>query len=82
MKIEIRNNGIKDITVILADEGKVFKRKNTDDIYGDEMWLGYSYYIGGIKQDPPHLDTPEDFEEIDNPNDTSPEEALQIITGQ
>lgn len=67
MTIETRNNGIRDITVIKADEGKVFRRKGTEDIFGDEVWLGYSYYINGVKQDPPHLDVPEDFEEIDAP---------------
>lgn len=66
MKIEIVNNGVRNITVIVADEGKVFRRKGTEeDIYGHEVWLGYSWYINGAKLDEPHLDTPEDFEEID-----------------
>lgn len=49
---------------IIADEGKVFRRIGTNDIFGEEIWLGYSYYISGVLQNPPHLDTPEDFEEI------------------
>ena len=65
MKIETRNNGLEDCTVIVANGGKVFKRIVSDEILGEEIWLGYSYYIGGELQDPPHLDVPEDFEEVD-----------------
>lgn len=67
MKTEVRNNGIKDVTVLIADEGKIIRRKNTEDTFGDELWLGYSYYINGKKLSEPHLDVPEDFEEIDAP---------------
>ena len=52
---------------IIAAEGKVFRRKGTDDVFSNDMYLGYSYYINGIRQNPPHLDAPEDFEEIDEP---------------
>ena len=69
MTIRTENNGITDITVITADEGKVLRRKGTEDVFGDELWLGYSHYIGGTKVDPPHLDTPDDFEEIDAPEE-------------
>ena len=60
---------------IKADEGKVFRRKGTHEIYGDEMYLGYSYFIDGVLQDPPHYDVPEDFEEIDRPTE---EEYMQM----
>lgn len=63
MKIETINN----VTVITADKGKIFRRKGTNDTLGDELWLGYSYYINGEKLQEPHLDIPEDFEEIDEP---------------
>ena len=53
--------------VITAQKGKVFRRKEDGTIYGKEINLGYSYYINGVKLDTPHLDTPEDFEEIDEP---------------
>lgn len=49
---------------IVASEGKVFRRKADGFIYGKEIFLGYTYCIGGIKLTEPHLDTPEDFEEI------------------
>lgn len=69
MKIETRNNDIKDCTVLIAEKGKIFKRKNSEDELGDELWLGYSYYLNGVKLDTPHLDTPDDFEEIDVPTE-------------
>ncbi len=53
--------------VITAQEGKVFRRKEDGMIYGKEINLGYSYFIGGVKLQEPHLDVPEDFEEIDEP---------------
>lgn len=52
---------------IIAEEGKVFARKQTGEIFGTEINLGYSHYIGGVLQDPPHYDEPDDFEEIDMP---------------
>ena len=94
MIVELRNNGIKDVTVLIADEGKVLRRKTSDEIMGKELWLGYSYYIGGVKQSPPHLDVQDDFDEIDEPEpeeepevipeepDISDSEALEIITGK
>lgn len=73
MKIEIKNNGIKDCVTITADEGKTLKRKNFNEILGNEIWLGTTYYIDGLLQNPPHIDAIEDFEEIDEieePNDS------------
>lgn len=67
MKIRIENNGVSDVTVITAENGKVFRRKNTDDVLGEEIWLGKSYYVNGEKLTEPHIDVPEDFEEIDEP---------------
>ena len=50
---------------IIADEGKVFRRKSSGEMFGEEIYLGYSHYIGGVLQVPPHLDVPEDFEEVE-----------------
>ena len=49
---------------IAADPGKILKRKNSDEIFGEDFYLGYSYYIDGVKLAEPHRDVPEDFEEI------------------
>lgn len=84
MRTELRNNGITDVTVLIADSGKVLRRIADGTICGEEIWLGYSYYIGGVKLDTPHLDEPEGFEEIyppeDDDSDITDEEALRIIT--
>jgi hypothetical protein len=71
---------------IIADEDKVFRRKNTEEIFGSEIFLGYSHYINGVLQSPPHLDVAEDFEEIDPPEEVEDYEipdniALSIIMG-
>ena len=49
---------------LFADNGMVFKRKNSNDIFGNEICLGKSYYIDGVLLKTPHDDVPEDFEEI------------------
>lgn len=67
--------------IIKADGGKVFRRIASGELFGSELYLGYSYYIGGVLQDPPHLDTPEDFEEVYSKDPIPAEEALNIITG-
>ena len=36
---------------------------------GQDLWLGYSYYIDGKKLDEKHLDVIDEFEEIDMPED-------------
>lgn len=50
---------------ITAEIGKVFKRISDGLIYGNEIYLGYTYYIGGVKLDEPLLEVPEHFEEVD-----------------
>ena len=52
-----------------TEEGKVFKRMGHEDIMGQDLWLGYSYYIDGKKLGEKHLDVIEEFEEIDMPED-------------
>lgn len=72
---------IQDGNHIIADEGKVFRRISSGEEFGKEIYLGYSYYIGGVLQDPPHLDVPEDFDEVDDEEELTAEEALNIVTG-
>lgn len=52
---------------IIADEGKVFKRLSDGLMFSNEIYLGYTYYIGGVKLEEPLLEVPEHFEEIDDP---------------
>lgn len=53
--------------IIKAREGKVFRRKSDGFIFGKEINLGYTHYIGGEKLEEPLLELPEHFEEIDEP---------------
>lgn len=57
---------INDERHIIADEGKHFVRRASQENYGKEIYLGYVHYIGGKRQNPPHYDTPEDFEEVND----------------
>ena len=51
--------------IIKASEGKVFRRIADGFIFGNEINLGYTYYLGGKKLEEPLLELPEHFEEID-----------------
>ena len=57
----------KDSNTIYAAEGKMLRRKSDGWLAGGEISLGYTYYIGGKKLDVPHLEVPEDYEEVDDP---------------
>lgn len=54
---------------ILADDGKVFRRISDQRIFGQEIYLGYTWYLGGEKLSEPLLEKAEDFEEIDAPEE-------------
>ena len=51
--------------IIKASKGKVFRRKSDGFIFGKEINLGYTYYLGGKKLEEPLLELPKHFEEID-----------------
>ena len=53
--------------IIKASEGKVFRRISDGFIFGKEIHLGYTHYLGGKKLEEPMLELPEHFEEIDEP---------------
>ena len=53
--------------IIKASEGKVFRRISDGFIFGKEINLGYTHYLGGKKLEEPLLEFPEHFEEIDEP---------------
>lgn len=59
----------KIITTIVADEGKLLMRKSDGWIPGERHTLGYNYYEAGMALSKPHLEVPEDYEEIDKPED-------------
>ena len=56
-----------DKIIIKADEGKIFRRISDGFIFGNEISLGYTYYLSGEKLEEPLLELPEHFEEIDEP---------------
>ncbi len=89
MHTETRYNGVSDVLVLVADNDKLIRRKGTESV-AEEVYLGISYFVDGVRQDPPHQDVPEDFEEVDRPGDwpepepyvdheVSNEQALNII---
>lgn len=49
---------------IIAEQGKVFKRISDGFIFGNEIYLGFAYYIDGVLLDEPLAELPEHFEEI------------------
>lgn len=51
--------------IIKADSGKCFKRKIDGVVFGDEIYLGTTYYLDGILLEKPIKETSDDFEEID-----------------
>lgn len=59
--------------IIKASEGKVFRRISDGFIFGNEINLGYTYYLGGKKLETPLLELPEHFEEIDEPMEVEDE---------
>lgn len=56
---------INDNKHIIADDGKAFRRISDQMIFGNEIYLGKAWYIGGKKLDEPIDELPEHFEEID-----------------
>ena len=62
MKIDKLNN-----RHILADEGKVLRRISDGQLFGNEIYLGYTYYLSGEKLEEPLLELPAHYEEIDDP---------------
>lgn len=54
-------------TRLIAEEGKVFRRKSDGHLFGDTITLGYDYYDAGVGLTTPKLMTPDDYEEIDKP---------------
>ena len=60
MKIDENNDNH-----LIADDGKIIRRLADKKIYGFEVFLGYTWEIGGVQLDEPVMEKVEDFEEID-----------------
>ena len=56
-------------TIIEAEDGKVLVRKSDGWIAGKSYPLGYNYYEAGVPLAEKKLETPDDYEEIDAPED-------------
>ena len=54
---------------ITANEGYVLRRISDGFIYGNEVYLGYTHYLGGVLLPEPLLELPEHFEEVENPTE-------------
>lgn len=61
---------------VKPDEGKVLQRIADGLTFDGELILGYIWYIGGVKLDEPHWETPDDYIEVDAPED---EEEIEPI---
>lgn len=61
-----------DIRHIIADPGKVFRRISDGRLFGEEVYLGYTYYLNNEKLQEPFEELAEHFEEIDIPEDYLP----------
>lgn len=55
------------ITTIVSEDGNLLKRKSDGWVVGSRYTLGYNYYEAGILLSEPKLETPDDFEEVDKP---------------
>lgn len=74
MKIDELNN-----RHVIADEGKVLCRISDGWVAGKEIFLGYTYQIGGELLDEPLWELPEDFEEVDEVViEETPDEAFDV----
>lgn len=62
---------------ITADEGKLLRRISDQQLFGNEVYLGYAYYLNGEKLEVPLLELPEHYEETDDP-DYDPDETVSI----
>ena len=56
-------------TIIEAEEGKLLVRKSDGWIAGTIVHLGYNYYEAGMPLAEKKLEVPDDYEEIDAPED-------------
>lgn len=53
-------NGIK----ITAEEGMVLRRISDKQVFGSELYLGFTYYLNGKLLNEPLYELPEHYEEV------------------
>ena len=76
MKIDELNNNY-----ITAEEGKVFRRISDSQLFGNEIYLGYTYYLSGekLEEHTPLEDTNiEETETIEDEPKTDVEQKKRI----
>lgn len=61
---------------VKPDESKVLQRVADGQDFSGELILGYTWYIGGVKLETPHWETPDDYIEVDAPEEESEEEII------
>lgn len=66
-----------DNNIITAEDGKVLKRISDGMLFGNSVYLGYTYYINDKLLDTPLLEKPEDYEEVDEETDSVDNSAAQ-----
>lgn len=59
----------KTITILVAEEGMLLRRKSDGWVAGEQITLGYNYYEAGVALAQPKLEIPDDYEEIAKPED-------------
>lgn len=64
---------------IKAQGGKVFRRIADGMVFGNEITLGYTHYLGGERLETPLWELPEHFEEIDAPIELDPMEQMRLM---
>lgn len=66
---------------LIAEEGKVLRRISDKWIAGEEIYLGYTYYLDGELLPEPLLELPEHYEEVDEVIlEETPDEAFDTET--
>lgn len=67
------------ISKMVADEGRVFRRLSDGMICGEEITLGYDYYDAGVGLAHPYAPKPEDYDEIEMPEEWEPAPVIDQV---
>lgn len=69
----------KQTSTMVADNGKVFRRKTDGYIMGETITLGYDYYDADVPLSAPHATSAEDYEEIETPQDWQKADVIRQV---